>query len=214
MVKAMREAKVDTGWVEPDERHEAAVSGFIGGLYASAHFVADLEAVVGQVAPVGEAAALGQTLLKLTSPGVPDIYQGDELWDLALVDPDNRRPVDWERRRVVMDELASGAAPRRETAKMHLIRQALALRARRPEPFEGGYRPLDAGPRAFAYVRGDAVIAAMPLRLDGEASVVRIPPELRGAWRNVLTGEELTLHASAQVGGLAGPLTVALLERL
>ena len=94
MVKAMREAKVDTGWVEPDERHEAAVRRFIDGLYASAHFVADLEAVVERVAPVGEAAALGQTLLKLTSPGVPDIYQGDELWDLALVDPDNRRPVE------------------------------------------------------------------------------------------------------------------------
>ena len=214
MVKAMREAKVDTGWVEPDERHEAAVSAFIDGLYASAHFVADLEAVVERVAPIGEVAALGQTLLKLTSPGVPDIYQGDELWDLALVDPDNRRPVDWDRRRTVMEELDSGAAPRRETVKMHLIRRALDLRTRRPEPFAGDYRRLDAGPRALAYARGDAVIAAMPVRLDGAGSVVRIPPDLQGPWRDVLTGDEIELKSSAQVGTLAGPLTVALLERL
>jgi (1->4)-alpha-D-glucan 1-alpha-D-glucosylmutase len=214
MVKAMREAKVNTDWVEPNERHERAVLRFCAGLYASEAFRADLEDLLRTVVPRGEDAALGQTLLKLTSPGIPDIYQGDELWCLSLVDPDNRRPVDWDRRRVLMEELASGAAPRRETAKMHLIRRALELRARRPEPFEGDYRPLDAGPRALAYARGDAVLAAMPLRLDGDASLVRIAPELRGAWRNVLTGDEVTLHASAQVGGLAGPLTIALLERL
>jgi (1->4)-alpha-D-glucan 1-alpha-D-glucosylmutase len=120
MTKAMREAKVATGWIEPDEAHEAAVMAFIDGMYASARFVAELEDLLHRVAPLGEAHALGQTLLKLTSPGVPDVYQGDELWDLALVDPDNRRPVDWGlRRRLMDDELKAGAAPRRETAKMH-----------------------------------------------------------------------------------------------
>jgi (1->4)-alpha-D-glucan 1-alpha-D-glucosylmutase len=215
MTKAMREAKVATGWIEPDEAHEAAVMAFIDGMYASARFVAELEDLLHRVAPLGEAHALGQTLLKLTSPGVPDVYQGDELWDLALVDPDNRRPVDWGlRRRLMDDELKAGAAPRRETAKMHLIRRALDLRARRPEPFAGAYRPLDAGPRAFAYARGDAVIAVTPVRLDGDGSVLRIPPDLQGPWRNVLTGEDLALHSSARVGGLTGPLAVALLERL
>ena len=142
IVKAMREAKVNTDWVEPNERHERAVLRFCAGLYASDAFRADLEDLLRTVAPRGEDAALGQTLLKLTSPGVPDIYQGDELWCLSLVDPDNRRPVDWDRRRVLMEELASGAAPRRETAKMHLIRAgarasrapAGALRGRLPPP--------------------------------------------------------------------------------
>jgi (1->4)-alpha-D-glucan 1-alpha-D-glucosylmutase len=214
MVKAMREAKVTTGWVEPNERHERAVLRFCAGLYASAEFRADLEDLLEVVVPRGERSALGQTLLKLTSPGVPDLYQGDELWCLSLVDPDNRRPVDWDLRAARLEELLAGGAPTPETAKMFLIQRALDLRARRPEPFAGDYRPLDAGPRAFAYARGDAVLAAMPLRLDGDASLVRIPPELRGAWRSVLTGDEVTLRASAQVGGLAGPLTIALLERL
>ncbi len=214
MTKAMREAKVATGWIAPDEAHEGAVMAFIDGLYASARFVGELEELVDRVAPIGEAFSLGATLLKLTSPGVPDIYQGDELWDLALVDPDNRRPVDWDRRRRLMDdELKAGAASRRETAKMQLIRRALALRARRPAPFEGSYRPLDAGPRAFAYARGDEVIAVTPVRVDGDGSVLRIPPDLQGRWRNVLTDEDVELHSSAQVGGLTGPLPVALLER-
>lgn len=213
MTKAMREAKVDTGWVEPDDAYEGAVAAFIDGLYASAEFVADLEAFADRVAPLGEASALGQTLLKLTSPGVPDIYQGDELWDLALVDPDNRRPVDWDLRVRLLAEVAGGAAPRRETAKMFLIHRALDLRARRPEAFEDAYTPLDAGPRAFAYARGDAVIAATPVAEGGAAGAVAIPVALRGPWRSVLTGETVTLGDEASVGRLAGAFPVALLER-
>ncbi|MBJ7454595.1 MAG: malto-oligosyltrehalose synthase [Thermoleophilia bacterium] len=213
MTKAMREAKVDTGWGEPDDAYEGAVAAFIDGLYASAAFVADLEAFADRVAPLGEASALGQTLLKLTSPGVPDIYQGDELWDLALVDPDNRRPVDWDLRVRLLAEVAGGAAPRRETAKMFLIHRALGLRARRPEAFDGAYTPLGAGPRAFAYARGDAVIAATPVAEGGAASPVAIPAELRGAWRSVLTGDAVELGEEASVGRLAGAFPVALLER-
>ncbi len=158
MVKAMREAKVATGWIDPDEAHEGAVASFIDGLYASPAFIAGLEEFTAIAHPAGEAAALGQTLLKLTSPGVPDIYQGDELWDLALVDPDNRRPVDWERCQTLLEEVESGAAPRRETAKMFLIHRALGVRARRAEAFEGAYLPLDAGESALrlrARRRGD-----------------------------------------------------------
>jgi (1->4)-alpha-D-glucan 1-alpha-D-glucosylmutase len=213
MVKAMREAKVATGWVEPDEGHEDAVAAFIDDLYASPAFVAGLEEFVERAAPVGEAAALGQTLLKLTSPGVPDIYQGDELWDLALVDPDNRRPVDWERRRVLLDEVAAGAAPRRETAKMFLIHRALDLRARRPEAFEGSYRPLDAGSRAFACARGDVVIAATPIRAGGPVGPVHVPQDLRGPWTSVLTGATRDLTAEADLDAMRGPFAVALLER-
>ena len=141
MVKAMREAKVNTDWVEPNERHERAVLRFCAGLYASAAFRADLEDLLRTVAPRGEDAALGQTLLKLTSPGVPDIYQGDELWCLSLVDPDNRRPVDWERRRVPLEELLGARPPRARRPRCTSSTRALELRARRPEPFAGDYRP-------------------------------------------------------------------------
>ena len=213
MTKAMREAKVDTDWAEPDDDYEGAVAAFIDGLYASPAFIADLEAFADRVAPIGEASALGQTLLKLTSPGVPDIYQGDELWDLALVDPDNRRPVDWDLRVRLLAEVTGGAAPRRETAKMFLIHRALGLRERRPEAFTGGYTPLDAGSRAFAYARGDAVIAATPVAGDGAAAVVRVPAGLRGAWRSVLTGDALRLGEEVTVEEIAGVFPVALIER-
>ncbi len=212
MVKAMREAKVATDWVDPDEEHERAVRRFIAGLYRSEAFLAELEAFVAEVAPRGEAAALGQTLLKLTAPGVPDLYQGDELWCLSLVDPDNRRPVDWGRRRRLLAGLIAGEPPTRETAKLFLIHRALGLRGRRPEAFEGGYRPLDAGDDAFAFARGDAVIAAMPLRPGGPARIA-VPEDLRGRWRDVLGDRDVELGAEAALAGLAAPLPVALLER-
>jgi (1->4)-alpha-D-glucan 1-alpha-D-glucosylmutase len=213
MVKAMREAKVTTDWTDPDEDHERAVRRFVGALYRSPEFLADLEAFVAGLAPRGEEAALGQTLLKLTAPGVPDVYQGDELWCLSLVDPDNRRPVDWDRRRRLLDEVIGGAAPTRETAKLVLIQRALAMRARRPEAFAGSYRPLEAGERGFAYARGDEVLVAMPIRVGGGAERVAIPADLRGRWRRVVSGEPVELSADAAVADLAGPLPVALLER-
>jgi (1->4)-alpha-D-glucan 1-alpha-D-glucosylmutase len=213
MVKAMREAKLNTDWMDPNERHERAVLRFCASLYASGEFLADLEDLLEVVVPRGERAALGQTLLKLTSPGVPDIYQGDELWCLSLVDPDNRRPVDWEMRRARLEELLGGAAPTGETAKMLLIQRALDLRARRPEPFEGDYEPLDAGKSAFAYARGGEVIAATPIREGGGAETIRVPEPLRGRWRSVLTGAEMELAAQATIADLAGVLPVALLER-
>jgi len=214
MRKAMREAKVNTDWVAPDEAHERAVSRFIEALYRSARFVADLEDLVEVVAPLGEAAALGQTLLKLTAPGVPDIYQGDELWCLSLVDPDNRRPVDWERRRRLLAEVAGGAEPTRQTAKLFLIHRSLALRARRPQAFDGAYRPLDAGERAFAYARGDEVIAAFPVREGGPGDPVAVPEDLRGRWRDALGTRVLELGEEARVGDLTSALPVALLERV
>ena len=168
--------------------------GSARGLYASARVPGRSRGSArGRGAPLGERSALGQTLLKLTSPGVPDIYQGDELWCLSLVDPDNRRPVDWERRRAAAGGGAAAAAPpTRETAKMFLIHRALDLRARRPEAFAGAYEPLDAGEAAIAYARGGEVIAATPIREGGGAEAVRIPADRCAArWRSVLTGAEI-----------------------
>jgi (1->4)-alpha-D-glucan 1-alpha-D-glucosylmutase len=104
------------------------------------------------------------TLLKLTCRGVPDVYQGDELELLALVDPDNRRPVDWELRRGLLEQVKAGTAPNDETMKLHVIVRALELRARRPDAFAGSYEPVDAGPDLCAFRRGDDVGVAVPLR--------------------------------------------------
>src|SRR3954452_2188510 len=124
----MREAKVHTNWVEPDSEHEAAVQRFAKALLTSREFLRDFEPFQARVAAEGDRAALGQLLLKLTVPGIPDIYQGDELLCLSLVDPDNRRPVDWDERRAALDD---------PPPKLALIREALALRARLPAPFTG-----------------------------------------------------------------------------
>ena len=107
--KALREAKRTTSWIEPDEEHEAAVKAYARGLIELPEFRADFDPFVAELAAAGERAALGQLLLKLTVPGLPDIYNGDELPLLSLVDPDNRRPVDWER----AARGARRAAPRR-----------------------------------------------------------------------------------------------------
>jgi (1->4)-alpha-D-glucan 1-alpha-D-glucosylmutase len=147
--KALREGKLRSSWLEPNLEYERRVQAFAWSLREVA------EPFVRQVAPVGEQVALAQTLLKLTCPGVPDVYQGDELESLSLVDPDNRRPVDWAARRRAL------ASP---PAKLHVIREALALRARWPDAFAGPYEPVDAGPDVCAFTRGGEVLVAVPLR--------------------------------------------------
>ncbi len=182
--KSLREAKVHTTWVEPDEAYERAVRRYATGLLTHDSFVADLEAFLARLLPVAERHALGQLLLKLTVPGLPDVYGGDDLWFLALVDPDNRRPVDWTARREALDALRGGAAPTRETVKLWLIWRALDLRARRPEAFDGAYTPLEAGDGIVAFLRGDgAVLVAVRVR---ENAAPFTPPD--GRWRDVLAG--------------------------
>jgi (1->4)-alpha-D-glucan 1-alpha-D-glucosylmutase len=210
--KALREAKVTTNWVNPDLEYERRVRDWCRGLYSNRAFVDELEAFAERVARAGERSALGQTLLKLTCPGVPDIYQGDELWALSLVDPDNRRPVDWDRRREALAELRAGAAPERETVKLFLTVRALALRARRPAAFAARYTPLDAGEECCAYLRGGDVLAATAVRPDAHAAGLEVPA---GRWRNVLTGEELDLRGEVPFERVAMPdWGVALLERV
>jgi (1->4)-alpha-D-glucan 1-alpha-D-glucosylmutase len=181
--KALREAKVNTDWDHPDERWERSVLEFAAGLYDHEPFRASFDPFVEEVAAAGEAAALGATLLKLTCPGVPDIYQGDELWALNLVDPDNRRPVNWDERRELLDQVQKGGPVDRRSAKLYLIHTVLALRARRPEAFLGAYTPLAAPPGVCAFARGEEVAVIVGLRgateLDGET----LPP---ARWRDLL----------------------------
>jgi (1->4)-alpha-D-glucan 1-alpha-D-glucosylmutase len=179
--KAMREAKQHTTWVDVDEEHEAAVQQFAKALFGHRDFLRTFLPFQEQVAAAGDQAALGQLLLKLTVPGVPDIYQGDELLCLSLVDPDNRRPVDWDERRAALE---SDDPP----PKMAVIRSALALRARRPDAFAGAYTPVEAGPDVVAFTRGDAeVFVAARLRGDGEL------PRPDGDWDAVLERDGLLL---------------------
>ncbi|WP_028062294.1 alpha-amylase family glycosyl hydrolase [Solirubrobacter soli] len=187
LMKAMREAKQHTTWIAVNEAHEEAVQRFARALLTHRDFLRDFLPFQERVAEAGDRAALGQLLLKLTVPGVPDIYQGDELLRLSLVDPDNRREVDWDERRAALED---------PPPKLDLILRALGLRAERPEVFAGSYAPLAAGPDAIAFVRGEAVVAGVLLR--GEPVALTLPP---GDWRDVLG--ERTVSGTLTLDGLA-----------
>jgi (1->4)-alpha-D-glucan 1-alpha-D-glucosylmutase len=180
MEKALREAKRNTNWIEPDRGWEDSVKHFVRALYVHEPFLADFEPFAARVAAAGDRAALGQLALKLTVPGVPDIYNGDELPYRALVDPDNRRPVDWDRRRELLARVRDGAEPDDQTRKLWLTWRLLDLRARRPEAFAGTYEPLHAGPGVCGYVRGGEVLVAVVVR---EGATFEAPP---GDWYGVL----------------------------
>jgi (1->4)-alpha-D-glucan 1-alpha-D-glucosylmutase len=215
--KALREAKLRTTWAEPDEDWEGRVQRFAAGLLTHEAFLQDLRPFAEEVARAGERIALGMTLLKLTVPGTTDVYGGDELWALSLVDPDNRRPVDWAARREALDALRGGAAPTRETVKLFLLWKGLDLRARRADAFAGAYAALDAGEGVCAFLRGEGeVLAVVPVRpgaAEGSAVVAGMPA---GRWRDVLTGEERTVGESdaVPVRELVARFGVGLLERV
>ena len=205
LLKAAREAKAITSWNDPKPEYEESLSRFVGALYADAQFMGSLEGFVRPLIAPGRVNSLAQVLIKLTAPGIPDIYQGNELWDLSLVDPDNRRPVDYDVRRRLLGELQN-LSPEEILArsdeglpKLWVTRQSLALRARRPECFgpEGGYFPLipggTRGEHLIAFARGEncvAVAPRFPLRLQGrwEDTTLDLP---RGHWRNEFTGESV-----------------------
>jgi (1->4)-alpha-D-glucan 1-alpha-D-glucosylmutase len=170
MEKATREAKVHTSWVNPNEAYDTAVRRFVEGILdprRSKRFLESLAAVAGKMAYFGRLNSLAQTLVKLTAPGVPDLYQGCELWDLSLVDPDNRRPVDYDLRRRLLDDLRArvGAGDRAALAadllataadgrvKLYVTSEALSLRRERPGLFAGAeYLPLEAEGAQVAHV--------------------------------------------------------------
>jgi (1->4)-alpha-D-glucan 1-alpha-D-glucosylmutase len=212
--KALREAKVTSNWIEPDREHEARVKRFAVALLDHGPFRYGFDGVVARATDLGERIALAQTLLKLTCPGVPDVYQGDELWALSLVDPDNRRPVDWAARRAALDALRAGEPPTRETAKLHLIWRALDLRRRRPSSFAGAYAPIAAGDDVCAFLRGDDVLVAVALRERWHAPSWSLPPGVEGTWRDAITGAEFELPGNASAAGVLGPEGRALLERI
>jgi (1->4)-alpha-D-glucan 1-alpha-D-glucosylmutase len=196
MTKANREAKVRTSWTTPDESYERAVETYVGAALANDTFIDEMATLASRVAPAGYCNALTRLAAHLTAPGIPDIYQGDEMWNFTLVDPDNRRPVDFDARRagleridaaVTDDDAATACADMlRDVAdgriKLHLTRTALRLRRHMADVFtRGTYRPLEgSGDKAehlLAFMRqsaGGAVITVgtrLPLSLGGTAGV-------------------------------------------
>jgi (1->4)-alpha-D-glucan 1-alpha-D-glucosylmutase len=227
MAKAVKEAKRHTSWIDPDDGYEAAVAGFVADVLADEEAVAELELFLRPVVEAGRVNGLAQTLLKLTSPGVPDIYQGTELWDLSLVDPDNRRPVDYGRRRRLLDK-AEAAGPEEAASwvdegavKLWLVQRALAARRRRPGAFAPGaaYRPLWAdGEKAshvVAYVRGDEAVAVAPRLVHGLGgewgdTSLALPP---GRWADELAGGGGLWEGEVAMRQLLERFPVALLGR-
>jgi (1->4)-alpha-D-glucan 1-alpha-D-glucosylmutase len=211
MEKALREAKRNTAWVDGNPDWEAAVKRHCRALCSHPPFLERLEPFVRRVAAVGERAALRQVVLKLTAPGVPDIYQGDELPYRALVDPDNRRPVDWDWRQALLRRLMGGAPPTEETWKMFLILRLLGLRARRPEVFATGpYQPIEAGERVCAFLRGARALVAVALSDAPPPDEVAVPP---GRWHDVLRGEERSFGSRVVASELLDERVIAVLER-
>lgn len=239
--KALREAKLATDWSAPNEAYESAARDLLNAVMTGRDpaLRRDVAGFVERIALAGASNSLVQTLLRLTAPGVPDTYQGTEFWDFSLVDPDNRRPVDYRARASALErgEPAAAAADhwRDGAVKQAIVAAALAERAALADLFaRGDYAPLDVdGPDAgdicaFARIRGDdAVVAAVLLRparalLDANGlrslatllpnNSIATPNSLRNrSMRNVLTGDILAAHPNVFLGNMA-PLPVMLLS--
>ncbi len=238
MTKAVREGKEASSWSNPNTDYETALRRFIGGVLDASRanpFLADFHDFVELLARPGAITSLAQLVLKLTVPGIPDIYQGGELWDFSLVDPDNRRPVDWEQRRALLHEVAAAGFAgfsddwEEGREKLFIMHRLLELRRRHPELFAAGdYMPLDVtGERggnhlcAFARRHGETVLVVAVPRLVyrlyqnvasanwGAAEL--IVPAQRG-WRDVLTGRGWPGVERLPVSDLLADFPVAVLQ--
>jgi (1->4)-alpha-D-glucan 1-alpha-D-glucosylmutase len=203
MEKASREAKTHTSWTNPNPIYEDALRAFIEGIMSHSPFTSDLEQFVKPLVEPGRINSLAQTMLKLTAPGVPDFYQGTEFWDLSLVDPDNRRPVDYQKRRRLLAKVKHMTADEIWSRiddglpKMWLTRQALKLRQERqlfaPEHSYRAVVPRGAkSAHVIAFLRGERAVTVVPRwslkRGNWGDTVIEIP---HGSWRNALTHESV-----------------------
>ncbi|NIH80077.1 malto-oligosyltrehalose synthase [Amycolatopsis viridis] len=216
--KAAKESKLRTTWTDHDEEFERAVAAWPDEVLGDAELRAEVEAFAGRIRGPGWSNSLTQKLIQLTSPGVPDVYQGTELWDFSLVDPDNRRPVDYAARAALLAEIAGGWLPEIDSsgaAKLLVVHRALTLRRDRPELFTG-YRRLHAeGPaaaHAVAFERRGLITVATRLPVGLAAAggwrdtVLPLPD---GEWTDTLTGTVVT----GQLAAMLARYPVALLVR-
>jgi len=237
MEKATREAKVHTSWINPNPVYDDGLRGFIAAILANADFVADVQAFQEPVARAGMVNSLAATLLKIASPGVPDIYQGQEIWDFSLVDPDNRRQVDYALRRRLLGELrtrmhSDRVALCREMMeawqdgrpKLYVTHVGLCARQDFADAFKHGeYIPVPAsGARAehvVAFARrggGSTLLTVVPRLVATLGSAgwddTALPGDVvAGRWRNLFTGEELD---QLRIADVLANFPVALLLRL
>jgi (1->4)-alpha-D-glucan 1-alpha-D-glucosylmutase len=233
LVKAAREGKEHTDWLDPDPGYEQALTAYARGLLTDQAFVTELEGFVDRIREPGWLTSLSMQTVALTTPGVPDIYQGNEVWDLSLVDPDNRRPVDHDEIGRNLAQLAPDDTDPAELLtrldegrpKLWVVRQALAVRRERPAAFgaDASYAPLTvAGARAdhlAAYVRNAEVAVVAPLRVgdlgtrhrdwDWGDTSLSLP---EGRWHDVMG---IVTHAGGErpVSELLERFPVALLVR-
>ncbi|MFW5972689.1 MAG: malto-oligosyltrehalose synthase, partial [Bacteroidota bacterium] len=214
MQKASRESKLHTSWIRPDEAYEEALEGMIRGMMADERTTDVLEPLTERLADLGFRNSLTQVVLKFTTPGVPDIYQGTELWDLSLVDPDNRREVDYDLRARIIDDLEKtrpGVDTMRQwieerdvRIKLHLMVRLLQLRASFEEFTTAEYRDLEVESEdqrwlAFARVASDRNLIVAARRhfgkQDESAAHLHLPDTLAGRnWVDVLSGEVTKLN--------------------
>jgi (1->4)-alpha-D-glucan 1-alpha-D-glucosylmutase len=220
--KATREARLRTSWRKPDPAYDAALDAWLDGVYGDIELLAEIDRFAGDIAPHGDRNSLAQLLVKLTAPGVPDFYQGTELRDDSLVDPDNRRPVDLAARhhqlRTVGDSAPSALVGNLDAQKLWTIRRVLGLRRKAPARFLGAYRALDAaGPhahRVFAYMRGTELLAIVPrltVRSDGWRDTTLDLPT--GTWLDVLSDQQHSGGTRA-LADLWRSLPIAFLTRI
>jgi len=203
MLKACREAKINTSWHEPNISFEEKIRGFVGGVFETPDFIASLQRFIEPLILPGRINGLAQSLIKMVAPGVPDFYQGTELWDLSLVDPDNRRPVDFELRTELLRRAAQLSSAEvlsdwdSGLPKLWMTARVLGHRRERSEDFsaDAKYQPLVAQGshlgRLLAFRRGENLIAVVPrftMTLGGEWGDTRLPLP-GGSWRNCFTGE-------------------------
>jgi (1->4)-alpha-D-glucan 1-alpha-D-glucosylmutase len=227
MLKAVREAKLHTSWLTPNQAYEDALGSFIERVLSgpgAARFLPLMLPPQRRIAALGLVNSLSQVAVKLGSPGVPDFYQGTDLWDLSLVDPDNRRPVDFPRRAMLLDEVDGVLAmPHQERlpklaemlerwrdGRIKMLTTAVGLRLRRSDPelfLAGGYAPLDvdvtvpAAAVAFARVHGDRAAIFVGPRLSAR---LLDPPAADGDFAPPIGGHKWKTSRVLLPAGLAG----------
>jgi (1->4)-alpha-D-glucan 1-alpha-D-glucosylmutase len=233
MEKAMREAKEQTSWVANNKDYEEALRNFVDRTLADTNLTSELDEFVRRIQHAGWSNSLAQTLMKYTAPGVPDLYQGAELWDFSLVDPDNRRPVDYALRYDLLQQIqrmTAGQVMERAPEglpKLWTIHHALKLRREHPEWFNAaaGYIPLGVTGKkshhAIAYLRGESVVTVVPrwslkVGADWGDTAVELPVQKGNAepwrWANRLTGRAVDA-GRVTLSDLLRDFPVALLTR-
>ena len=240
LVKASKEAKLHTSWTSPNPAYDTALERFVPAMMNNPLFMAQVHKLCDTIAPYGAANGLSQTLLRLCSPGVPDTYQGSELWNQNLVDPDNRRPVDFGSRRAALAKIRAERQRDPQSLagrllkhyddgqiKLYVTHAVLEVRRSKPELFlRGDYEPLAAGAHVVAFSRafaGQRLVCCgsrlahiktqghRPFAIGSVWGDEVLRIPYAGRYKNVLTGKSLVVGVETPLADIFADLPVALL---